>query len=262
MGKNITVILTPQPKSAFGQVLAAMYPPVEVEPGIADTAVIAHDARVADSARIEGGASIGAGAEIGDGAWIKANVAIGDGCVIGAGTMVEENAALSHAMIGKNCQIGPGVRIGFIGFGVGRDGGGNALVRHLGRVLIGDACTIGANTTIDRGFLEDTVIGAHVMIDNLVQIAHNCTIGDGNVICGQVGIAGSTVIGDNNIFGAQSGVADHITIGSGNVFAARAGVTKSTGDGQVMAGFPAVPAQDFRRQVASLRRLATPRKTT
>jgi UDP-3-O-[3-hydroxymyristoyl] glucosamine N-acyltransferase len=94
------------------------------------------------------------------------------------------------------------------------------------------------------------------MIDNLVQIAHNVKIGSGNIFCGQVGISGSVKIGDNNVFGGQCGVADHIKIGSGNFFASKAGIGKDVGDNMIMGGIPAVPMQDFHRQVISLRKLA------
>ena len=256
---NPAVVLTPDPKRAFGLVLRQMFPTGDHGHGISALADVHDTAVCADNVKIDAGVSIGEGAEIGAGAWIKSGASIGQGCVIGQGSVVESNAVIAYAMIGDDCIVGPNSVIGNSGFGVGRDGG-NILVPHMGRVLIGDRCNIGSSVCIDRGFLEDTVIGNHVMIDNLVHIAHNVKIGNGNVICGQVGFAGSTVIGDNNIFGAQSGVADHITIGSGNVFAARAGVTKSIGDGQVLGGFPAVPAQEFRRQIAALRRLAQNKK--
>ena len=249
------VVLTPDPKRAFGLVLRQMFPAHDQVKGISDLADVHESVTVSENVRIDAGVSIAEGVELGDGVWVKSGASIGKGCVIGNGSVIDSNAVINYALIGEDCVIGPNVVIGNSGFGVGRDGG-NILVPHMGRVIIGNRCNIGSGTCIDRGFLDDTVIGDHVMIDNLVHIAHNVKMGHGNVICGQVGFAGSTVIGDNNIFGAQGGVADHLTIGSGNVFAARAGVTKSIGDGQVMGGFPAVPAQEFRRQIASLRRLA------
>ena len=254
-------VLTPDPKRAFGLVLRKMFPDTNEGGKISALADIHETAIIGENVRIDGGASIAEGVELGAGVWVKSGASIGRGCVIGQDTVIESNAVINYAMIGDGCVIGANTVIGQTGFGVGRDGG-NILVPHMGRVLIGDRCNIGASVCIDRGFLEDTTIGHHVMMDNLVHIAHNVKIGNGNVICGQVGFAGSTVIGDNNIFGAQSGVADHITIGSGNVFAARAGVTKSIGDGQVLGGFPAVPAQEFRRQIAALRRLAAQRKSS
>ena len=258
MPSSPALVLTPDPKRAFGLVLRAMYPSEDLVPGISPSAVIDKKAIIADDVRIDAGAVIEADAELGQGVWIKAGARIGKGCIIGAGSIIDVNASIQFAMIGIQTEIGANTVIGGTGFGVGRDGG-NILIPHMGRVIIGDRCTIGGGSCIDRGFMEDTIIGDHVMIDNLAQIAHNAKIGNGNVICGQVGIAGSTVIGDNNIFGAQCGVADNVTIGSGNVFAARSGVTKSVSDGHILGGFPAVPIQEFRREIASLRRLANSR---
>lgn len=260
LGKNVAVIITPDPKRGFGMVLAAMYPEAKASASIHPSANIAEGVKLGEGVQIDAGATIEHGAELGDGVWVKAGATIGQHCTIGNDTIIFANAVLMFSIVGANCQIGPGATVGFSGFGIGRDKGGNMLIPHIGRVIIGNNVVVGANSTIDRGFIEDTEIGDHVMIDNLVQIGHNTKLGNGNVICGMVGIAGSTVIGENNIFGAQSGVADHITIGSGNVFAARAGVTKNVEDGIVMAGFPAVSARAFRREVATLRRLASSKK--
>ena len=262
LGKNIAVIITPDPKRGFGVVLAAMYPQTKAAASIHPSANIAEGVKLGEGVQIDAGATIEHGVELGDRVWVKSGATIGQSCSIGNDTIINMNAAVMFSIIGANCQIGVGATIGFSGFGIGRDHGGNMLIPHIGRVIIGNNVEVGANSTIDRGFIEDTEIGDHVMIDNLVQIGHNVKLGSGNVICAMVGIAGSSVLGDNNIFGAQAGVADHITIGSGNVFAARAGVTKNVGDGIVMAGFPAVSAHDFRREVATLRRLASSKKTT
>jgi UDP-3-O-[3-hydroxymyristoyl] glucosamine N-acyltransferase len=262
LGSNISAILTPEPKHGFGLIIRHMFADQDTTARLDPGAAIADDAEIGADTIIETGVSIGSGVQIGAKCRLKSGVSIERGCIIGDGCIIGPNASISYAMIGSDCRIGPSTVIGYAGFGVGRDRGNNMIVPHLGRVIIGDYCDIGGNTSIDRGFIDDTVIGNHVMIDNLVHISHNVKIGDGNVICGQVGIAGSTQIGDNNIFGAQSGVADHISIGSGNVFAARAGVTRSIADGQVMAGFPAVSARDFKKEVATLRRLAAERKSS
>lgn len=258
--QNVAVIVTPEPKRVFGLAMAEIYPAPEVKAGISPSAHIEDGAEVSDTARIDAGANIGEGAEIGAGAWIKAGASIGMNCIIGDGTVVESNAVIAHAVIGKKCRIGAGASIGATGFGVGIKDGGHGLVPHIGSVIMGDYCSIGANTCIDRGFLEDTTLGDHVMIDNHVQVGHNVTIGDSNVICAQVGIAGSVAIGDDNLFGSQGGIADHVTIGSGNVFAARTGITKDIDDDNFLSGFPAVPIQEFRRQVIAIRRLTQPKK--
>ena len=261
LGRNIAVIVTLEPKRAFGVVMKEMFPQEALDPFIHPKADIAESAIIGDGCRIEAGAVIGENVELGAGCHIKAGASIGKGCIIGSNTVIDTNASIAFAIIGKSNHIGANASIGFTGFGVGHDDG-NMIIPHLGRVVMGDHNHIGANTCIDRGFLDDTVIGNHVMCDNLVQIGHNCKVGDGNVICGQVGISGSVTIGANNIFGGNAGVADHVMIGVDNVFVARCGVTKSVGDSQILAGFPAVPIQEHRREVATLRRLAARKKSS
>lgn len=257
---KVNAIAVPDPKVALGLVMRAMLAEDMPESGIDPSAVIALSARIGDGCSIGPNVVISDAAEIGPDCVIGSGVHIGRGCILGAGMRVDANASIAFAVIGDGTEIGPNAVIGQTGFGVGRDQG-HVLLPHLGIVRIGKKTNIGAGTTVDRGFLEDTVIGDHVMIDNLCQISHNVHLGDGNVICAQTGFAGSTHIGKNNVFGAQCGIADHLTIGDGNMFAARTGVTKNIGNGQVMGGFPAVPVQDFRRQVASLRRLGRKNKT-
>ena len=261
LGSNITAIITPHPKYAFGVVMMAMYDLENIVAFIDKNASIAKTSTIGDGCRIEAGAFIDDNVEIGANCHIKSGVHIGKGCVIGANCIIESNTTITYALIGSNNHIGPNVNIGFSGFGVGNDNG-NMILPHLGRVIMGDYCHIGSSTCIDRGFLTDTVIGDHVMCDNLVHIGHNCKIGNGNIICGQVGIAGSVTIGENNIFGGNAGVLDHVIIGSNNIFHAKSGVTKLIEDGSIMAGFPAIPVQDHRREVATLRRLASRKKST
>ena len=235
------LVIVEKPKHAFGLVVQAMYPDEQI-------------------GTIDEGASVAPTAELGDNVWVKSGAYVAGDCIIGAGTVIEANAVVMHTTIGKDCVIGANSVIGGAGFGVGTADGHKVMLRHLGGVIIGDGCHIGAGVCIDRGFLDDTVIGDYAMIDNLVHISHNVRIGSGNVLCGQTGIGGSATLGDDNIFGAQSGVADHVDIGSGNIFAARSGVTKAVGDSGFMAGFPAVGMQDFRRQVATVRRLSSRRE--
>ncbi|MGC6485809.1 MAG: UDP-3-O-(3-hydroxymyristoyl)glucosamine N-acyltransferase [Candidatus Puniceispirillales bacterium] len=254
----VIAIAVPDPKAALGLVMRAMLPEETPPAGVDPSASIAATASLGEGCSIGENVVIRDGVELGPGCIIGPGVHIGRGCVLGEGVRVHAQASINYAVIGNRAEIGASTVIGQIGFGVGRDQG-NVILPHLGLVRIGDECNIGAATTIDRGFLEDTVIGARVMIDNLCQIAHNVQVADGTVICAQTGIAGSTQIGRNNVFGAQCGVADNLVIGDGNMFAARSGVTKNIGNGQVMGGFPAVPINEFRRQVASIRRLG--RKT-
>ncbi|MGU9962048.1 MAG: UDP-3-O-(3-hydroxymyristoyl)glucosamine N-acyltransferase [Candidatus Puniceispirillales bacterium WSBS_2018_MAG_OTU23] len=261
IGKNITVIVVPDPKLAFNAVLLAMYPVAAVEGSIDKNAHIADDVILGVGVRVDAGAHIANGAEISDGVWIKSGASIGASCVIGKDTIIEPNAVIMYSIIGLNCIIGAGCVIGRAGFGVVSDNRGqNSIIPHLGRVIIGNRCSIGAQTVIDRGFIDDTEIGNNVMIDMYNSIGHNVKIGNSNIFCGRVGLAGSVTIGDNNTFGVEVGVSNHVTIGSDNIFAGRTGVTKDIGSKNTMAGFPAVPVKVFFREVASLRRLAKHKK--
>ena len=268
LGKHVCVIVSSKPKRDFNLVIKAIFEDATIEVDhysktksiIHPNAVIEDDVEIGEGCTIEANAFIGKGSVFGAGCYIGASTYIGHGCVLGEGSAIEPNVKISYAIIGKSAQISSGVVIGSTGFGIGDYGDGNVAIPHLGRVIIGDYCHIGANTVIDRGFIDDTVIGSHVMLDSLVMIGHNAIVGDGNILCSQAGIAGSTTVGNNNIFGGQSGTSDHLTIGSNNIFTGRAGVTKSIGDNQTLSGFPAISAREFRREVATLRRLANSKK--
>mgnify|MGYP001228969881 CR=1 FL=1 len=201
---------------------------------------------------IKKGALIGNNVKIGDHVIIGENSVIGDGVSIGDNTEIGSNCSINFSKIGQNSIIYPGVRIGTTGFGFNFDDNGVYKFPHRGRVIIKDNVEIGANSTIDRGSLGDTIINSFVMIDNLVHIAHNVIIGKGTVICGQSGIAGSTVIGENVIIGAQVGIAGHLKISSGVSLSARSGVTKDINNVGLVGGFPALPIKEFRRQKATL----------
>ena len=257
LGGRLTVITTSEPKSAFGVVLRRMFASKSFEAGVDERAAVADDAVIGEGCLIESHVFIDSGVEIGSHCHIKSGARIESGCIIGEGCVIGGNASLSHTIMGAWCETESNVVLGSAGFGIGKGDAGHFVLPHLGRVLIGEHCHIGAGSCIDRGFIDDTVIGDYVMIDNLVHIGHNCRIGNGNIICGCVGFAGSAVVGDNNVFAGQVGVADHITIGSNNVFAGQAGVSKSVGDDGVWGGNPAIPIAEHRKQKVSLRRLAS-----
>ena len=221
----------------------------------ADPRAMIVDATLGDGSRISRGVVLGSGAvigartQIGPNAVIRAGVIIGDDCVIGA------NATISHAIIGNRVQIFPGAAIGVQGFGFVPSPRGLRRVPQLGRVMIGDDVEIGANSTIDRGAIGDTIIGRGTVIDNLVHIAHNVRIGQFCVIAAQAGIAGSTEVGDHVMIGGHAGIKDHLTIGSGAQIAGAAGVIRDVAAGSRVAGYPAIPVRDWHRQTIGLRRM-------
>ena len=211
--------------------------------------------RIGDGAEIHPTAVLAPGAEIGAGARIGPHTAIGPGVVIGDRSVVEANACVQCALVGASVRIGPGAVIGAPGFGFAPGPGGAVRVPQLGRVLIGDRAEIGANTTIDRGAIGDTVVGTGTKIDNLVQIAHNVRLGRDCLIASQVGIAGSTVVGDRVMFGGQAGIADHLTIGDDARIAARAGLMRDVPPGETWGGAPAMPIRLWLKEIAMLARL-------
>jgi UDP-3-O-[3-hydroxymyristoyl] glucosamine N-acyltransferase len=248
-------IVTPEPYAGWAKTSTLFYPPVAAAAGVHPAAVVHPQAVIDPSAEIGPGAVIGAGAEIGAGSMIGPLAVIGAGVVVGQACRVHAQATVSHAILGDRVVVYPGARIGQDGFGFAITQTGAVPVRQLGRVLIGDGAEIGANTTIDRGSAQDTVIGAGVHIDNLVQIGHNVRIGEGTVIVAQAGISGSTIIGERVIIAAQAGLTGHLNIGKGAKVGAQSGVMADIEAGAEVVGSPAQPIKAFFREVVTLRKL-------
>jgi UDP-3-O-[3-hydroxymyristoyl] glucosamine N-acyltransferase len=218
---------------------------------------------------------LGRGARLGDGASLGAYVIVGDGARIGPRTTIDAHTVIGEGVeIGADCHIYPhvtvypgsslgsrvvvqaGARLGSEGFGYVFRDGAHTQIPHIGRCIVHDDVDIGANTTIDRGSIDDTVIGAGTKIDNLVQIAHNVHVGRLCLIMAQVGIAGSTRLGDGCILGGQAGINGHIELGDGVRIAAQAGVFGNVPPGETWSGYPARPHREAIRASAALYRLA------
>ncbi|MBN8891341.1 MAG: UDP-3-O-(3-hydroxymyristoyl)glucosamine N-acyltransferase [Rhodospirillales bacterium 70-18] len=249
-------IVTPEPYIGWARVAGLFHPPAPARPGIHRLACVDPEARIDSSAEIGPFAVVEAGAEIGPRCRIGPGAVIGAGVVLGPDCRVGAHAALSHTLAGARVYIYPGARIGQDGFGFATTATGFLTVPQLGRVILGDDVEVGANSTIDRGSAQDTVLGAGTRLDNLVQIGHNVRTGRCCVVVGQAGVAGSTVLEDFVTLAGQAGIAGHLHLGRGARIGAQAGVMADVPAGVDYLGSPAVPARDFFRQVAALRRLS------
>lgn len=249
-------LLTKDPYRSFAKALELFFPEAghtKVAPG--GEGLIDVSAQIEDGAVIEAGTIIGPEAQIGRGTRIAAGAVLGYRVAIGRDCFIGPGASITHALIGNGVIIHAGARIGQDGFGFVMGPAGHYKVRQVGRVIIQDAVEIGANTTIDRGALKDTVIGEGTKIDNLVQIAHNVVIGRHCVIAAQTGISGSTVLEDFVAMGGQCGTVGHIRIGAGAQVGAQSGVPCDIPRGERWGGYPAKPMISWAREVAMLKRL-------
>jgi len=247
---------TSTPYVAWARVATLFFPPPPTTPGIHPTAAIEPEAAVDPSAEIGPHAVIGAGAVIGARTRVGPGTVIGPGVVVGADCRIGALVSLSHAVLGDRVNLLPGVRIGQEGFGFAQTERGFLTVPQLGRVLVENDVEIGANSTIDRGSTQDTVIGAGSRLDNLVMIGHNVRLGRCCVVVAQAGIAGSATLEDFVVVAAQVGVNGHVKIGKGARIGAQAGVMADVPAGAEVVGSPAEPVRDFFRGVATLRKLA------
>lgn len=226
------------------------------EAGIAVTAVIHPTARLEDDVSVEPHAVIGPHAEIGTGTIIGPGAVIGPHVTIGRGCAVGAGSSIASSIVGNAVIIHPGCRIGQDGYGFLPGADGHAKVPQTGRVIIQNDVEIGANTTIDRGALRDTVIGEGTKIDNLVQIAHNVVVGRRCLITSQVGIAGSVTLGEGVALGARVGINNHVTIGDGAQIAATSIVHDDVPPGARWGGTPAKPVKLWFREMMLLERMA------
>ncbi|MEQ9446040.1 MAG: UDP-3-O-(3-hydroxymyristoyl)glucosamine N-acyltransferase [Rhodospirillaceae bacterium] len=264
---SAVILLVTDPQSAFATAADKFYAPkpaplTKCKPSesgamIDDSAQLGVDVILDVGCVVGANVHIGARTRIGPGATIGAGVVIGENCDIGA------NVSLMCCLISDDVIIHPGARIGQDGFGFVFD---STAQRHrkipqLGRAIIKEDVEIGANTTIDRGALGDTIIGSGCRIDNQVQIAHNVVLGARCIVVSQVGISGSCQIGDDVVLAGQVGLADHVKVGSKAQVAAKSGVMRDIEQEQVVMGYPAKPIREFWRDVAAIGRLSKRKKS-
>ncbi len=254
-------LIVSNPYAYFARVAQLFSPSISFAPGVHASAVVSATARVAASASIAEFVSIGDDVVIGENVRVGAGSVIGNNVAIGNGThLIARVTVYEHCRIGARNLIHAGVVIGADGFGFAPDfnqGHGQwQKIPQTGRVLIGDDVEIGANTTIDRGAMDDTVIGNDVKLDNQIQVGHNCVIGDHTVISGCVGIAGSTKIGKRVMIGGKAGIVGHLTISDDVVISAMTLVTKSIFKaGTYTSGTPLMPHREWLKNAVHLRRL-------
>jgi len=256
-GTALPKLIADNPYATYARVAAILHPASAPAPGVHPTAVIAPDARVAASAAIEAHAVVGGRTLIGERASVGAGTVIGEDCSVGADCVLHPRVVLyPRTQVGARTVVHSGAVIGADGFGMAEQDGRWLKVPQIGRTLVGADVEIGANTTIDRGAIGDTVIEDGVKLDNQIQIGHNCRVGAHTAIAGCVGVAGSTNIGRNCKIGGAAMIAGHLEIADGTVVSASTGLFESVHSPGVYTGtFPALPHRDWRHVASAMRRL-------
>lgn len=254
---NLPRIVTDNPYAYFARVSALLNPSVVARPGIDPSAVIDPSVHLPPSASVGANAVIRHGVKLGEGVVVGPGVVLGNGVLIGSGSQLYANVTVySGCSIGKHCTLHSGSVIGADGFGYAEDQGHWVKIPQVGRVIIGDDVEIGANTTIDRGALDDTVIEDGVKLDNLIQIGHNCHIGAHTVIAGCVGIAGSAKIGCHCRIGGAAMILGHLEIADGVTVSPGSMITKSLRKVDTYTALmPFMPHQKWLKTAANIRHM-------
>ena len=250
-------LVTSNPYAVYARVASIFHPPTVAVPGVHPTAIIAATAKVATSAMVGPYVVIGRRVSIGERTQIHAGCTVGDGCSVGEDVTLYPRVVLyANSVLGPRTIVHSGAVIGADGFGMAEQDGRWLKVPQVGRVVIGADVEVGANTTIDRGALGDTVVEDDVKLDNQIQIGHNCRIGAHTAIAGCTGIAGSTTIGRNCKIGGAAMIIGHLDIADGTTISASTGVFESIRTtGVYTSAFPALPHREWQYVASVLRRL-------
>ena len=250
------LIRVPNARVAFAKVLPLFFPEPAFAAGIHPTAVVPASAQVDPTAHIGPHCILGEKVRVGARSVLQGLNAVGADCLIGEDVNLFPNVTLyPRTEVGNRVRIHSGTVVGSDGFGYVLDNGIHRKVPQIGNVIICDDVELGANVTVDRGALGPTIVGKGTKIDNLVQVAHNVTIGRHCLLCAQVGISGSTTLGDYVVLAGQAGVAGHLAIGKGARIGGQAGVTQDLDAGAFVNGNPAIPMQLERRIAVLQQRL-------
>ncbi len=253
----VQALLSDNPYLAYARIAARLSPVQRPAPGIHPSAEVDSSARVAVTASVGANSVVEAGAVIAAGVFIGPNCVVGRDVTIGCDTRLIASVTLCHGTeIGARCVLQPGVVVGSDGFGLANDAGTWVRVPQLGRVRIGNDVDVGANTTIDRGAIRDTVIADGVKLDNLIQVAHNVEVGAHTAMAACTGISGSTKIGSHCTLAGAVGVVGHVEIADGVHVSGMSMVSRSIRErGTYSGGIPAMPHEEWRRNFARLRQL-------
>ena len=251
-----SLLVVENPAHALSRILSLFHPVRRPGPGIAATAVLDPDAEVDPSAHVGPYAVVGAGTRLEAEVVVEAHVTLGRDCRVGEGTWLHPHAVLYDGTeLGRRCVVHSGAVLGADGFRYAFVDGVHHKVPQVGRAVLGDDVEVGALSAVDRGTLGATRVGDGTKIDNLVQVGHNVEVGRAALLCGQAGIAGSTRLGDGVVLAGQAGVTGHVRVGDGVQVAAKSAVLGDVEPGLRVAGIPAGPLHEWRRQVVRVSKL-------
>lgn len=258
-GRNVIELANPY--LGFAKLLTLFYTRPHPELGVLPEAVIGTNVSLGEGISIYPGVVIGDNVTIGDRVVIHPGAVLYDGVTVGDDSVIHANAVVrERCRLGKRCRLQPGAIVGSDGFGYAPDGSGYYPIPQIGIVVLEDDVEIGANTTIDRAALEVTLIKRGTKLDNLVQVAHNCQVGEDCMIVAQVGIAGSSKVGNHCTLAGQVGVVGHVSISDNVIVGAQSGVTGPLEANAYFSGSPAMPHKDWLRAMGVMPRLPEMRK--